>query len=132
MFDVDYMLWSLVLIVFHLTEGLFAYAQHREPLSWRSMLFSRAYLVALVAATVEHELLRRVLSEWLIRKRVSLAVIWSISHPSTRYAGLMLCLVGEGIRKGSMWTLGPAFTHEIARERRMTHRLYQQGFYAAM
>jgi protein-S-isoprenylcysteine O-methyltransferase len=127
--DQDLIIWGSVLAFFHLTEGLFAYVQHGKRLSRHSLLFSRPYLLAMTAATVEHLSLSYQLDSWLHGKCPQ-STICTTLFSYTRSIGLLLCLCGEIIRKASMWTLGKAFTHEIARERQAHHRLHQQGLYA--
>ena len=49
---------------------------------------------------------------------------------TTFYAGVVMCLFGDWLRKASICTAGTAFTHLIQTRRRPTHFLVTTGAYA--
>ena len=107
------------LLVFHLSEFALAFHYNPRELGWRSFLVSKPYTVAMSAAALEFHLEWRFFAE---RKAAAVG--------TTFYAGVLMCLFGDWLRKASMCTAGTAFTHLIQTHRRATHFLVTAGAYA--
>ncbi|CAL5223541.1 g6073 [Coccomyxa viridis] len=87
----------------------------RQDLSARSWLISRPYCIAMICAIGEYTIEVRALPGMKLQE--------------ISYAGLVLILAGEAIRKTAMVTARHNFTHIIQRERRDTHTLITNGIY---
>lgn len=46
------------------------------------------------------------------------------------YVGLVLCAVGEILRKAAIWTARDNFTHLVQQEKTQTHALVTSGVYS--
>ena len=104
--------FCLFLLAFHLSEFALAFHYNPRELGWRSFLLSKPYAVAMGAAALEFHLEWRFFAE---RKEAAVA--------TTFYAGVVMCLFGDWLRKASICTAGTAFTHLIQTRRRPTHFL---------
>ena len=111
--------FCLFLLAFHLSEFALAFHYNPRELGWRSFLLSKPYAVAMGAAALEFHLEWRFFAE---RKEAAVA--------TTFYAGVVMCLFGDWLRKVSICTAGTAFTHLIQTRRRPTHFLVTTGAYA--
>lgn len=109
-----------ILFTFHITEWLFIYIYCRKELSWSSTLLSVPYIGAMLFATMEYGL-----QVYLLGKQPQDWKYW-------RLVGILLVLIGEGIRKWGMFTLGSCFSHRIRTQKEDHHRLITKGIYRWM
>lgn len=107
------------LAFFHLSEFLAAARFTPAMLSRASFLVSRDYAVAMAAATLEYGL------------EATLAPA-AKGSPAARVAarvGLVMVVLGEGLRKAAWITARHNFTHEIQTAKRREHVLVTAGVY---
>mmetsp|Transcript_6596 Transcript_6596/g.10271 ORF Transcript_6596/g.10271 Transcript_6596/m.10271 type:complete len:188 (-) Transcript_6596:933-1496(-) len=112
----SFILFLCILGFFHLSEFFLVYRYNRRELGWHSFLISKDYCLAMLLSVVEYWL-EVWYAPWL--KRLS----W------TTYAGVMLVILGEFIRKAAMITAGQNFTHLIATFKYKQHILVTRGIY---
>ncbi|WIA21396.1 hypothetical protein OEZ85_000612 [Tetradesmus obliquus] len=114
-------MWQLLvfagaLVFFHASEFLLAAIYMRDELSMKSLLFSKAYLIAMSCGVLEFLLEAALLPAMKQLHAVS-------------YCGLALLVLGEVIRKLAMVTAASNFTHNIRRTRQQSHVLVTSGIY---
>ncbi|KAL0479421.1 protein-S-isoprenylcysteine O-methyltransferase [Acrasis kona] len=110
------MAFSAVLIFYHTSEPLITYIYNRSDFGRSSFLFSAPYCFAMGVA----------LTEFFIE------LIWFPSikkSPYFMYAGIILVIFGEFLRKGAMLTAKESFTHLIKVSKRKEHVLVTEGVY---
>ena len=106
----DLVLFLACLAFFHTSEFALAWIFNPSDLSRDSWLFSRHYCLAMGLALSEYFCERALAPGW---KRPS-PVMW---------AGLLLVLLGEALRKAAILTAGPSFTLDVKTHRRPHHHL---------
>ncbi|KAF6254126.1 Isoprenylcysteine carboxyl methyltransferase family-domain-containing protein [Scenedesmus sp. NREL 46B-D3] len=114
-------MWPLLvfagsLAFFHASEFLLAATYMRDELSTRSLLISKAYIIAMSCGVLEYLLESALLP--------SLKQLHAVS-----YCGLALLVLGEFVRKAAMITAASNFTHDIRRTRQPGHVLVTRGIY---
>jgi len=112
----DLVLFLACLAFFHTSEFALAWIFNPSDLSRDSWLFSRHYCLAMGLALSEYFCERALAPGW---KRPS-PVMW---------AGLLLVLLGEALRKAAILTAGPSFTLDVKTHRRPHHHLVTRGVY---
>ncbi|GIL49409.1 hypothetical protein Vafri_5746 [Volvox africanus] len=108
------------LAFFHCSEFLLAMIFMRDELSMKSWLFSKAYATAMVFAVLEY-----VLEGWAMPA----LKFGNGGMGYVSWLGLVLMLLGEGIRKLAVFTAKSNFTHNMRTTRQPTHVLVTQGIY---
>lgn len=114
-----FLTFCFLLSLFHMTEFLFAAVYHSFICSTESFLIphSRAYSIAMAVSVAEYWL------EWL-------AIGPSGLTRSLFWIGLLMALVGQGLRWTAFLTAGANFTHMVAENKEEKHELVQSGIYA--
>src|SRR4051812_34427910 len=107
-----------VLLFFHLSEYGLTAVYHRKVLSFRSLLISPAYLVALLISLVEFRMENYFFPAWK-----------SVNYGAYALGGMWLIFVGELLRKAAIITAGQSFSHQLQTEKRRHHRLVTRGIY---
>ena len=113
----DLVLFSLVLTFFHVSEFTLVYVFVPGDLSRDSWLLSKPYVFAMSLA----------LLEYLLESALLVAI--KQNTYSIRALGLVLVILGEGIRKGAILTAKSSFTLSIKRQRQPGHGLITSGIY---
>ncbi|KAG2392785.1 hypothetical protein C9374_011510 [Naegleria lovaniensis] len=112
-----FLAFAAIIALFHAGEWLTQYMYNRSMCSINSLAIEKHYMIAMSCAILEY-------------------IIESIFFPSLKtyswicYLGIILALIGDGIRKCAMITAGMAFTHLIQERRREGHNLITHGIYS--
>ena len=86
---------------------------------YAAFLFSRQYLLAMTAAV----------AEYLIESALTPTLKHSTTASVASWIGLLIVVLGEGLRKTAIITAKTAFTHQIQHKRRSSHVLVTSGVY---
>mmetsp|Transcript_2923 Transcript_2923/g.7727 ORF Transcript_2923/g.7727 Transcript_2923/m.7727 type:complete len:189 (+) Transcript_2923:74-640(+) len=108
--------WAASVLFFHGSEFLLAVRYQRDDLSWKSLLLSRDYGIAMMASLAEYA--------------IELTVVPSLkSLKAVSYCGIAMVVAGEAIRKTGMITAQENFTHSMRFEKHDGHKLVCHGIY---
>mmetsp|Transcript_24745 Transcript_24745/g.39763 ORF Transcript_24745/g.39763 Transcript_24745/m.39763 type:complete len:196 (+) Transcript_24745:176-763(+) len=108
--------FALSLAFYHVSEFAIAATFNRATLSSASWLVSKPYCLAMTAACVEYVLERALLPTLK-------------GHTWVCVAGLVMAVLGDGLRKTAQITAAHNFTHQIVMRRRQEHRVVRCGVY---
>jgi len=114
----SFFLYMVVMSVFLWTEYVVTALTNRRTLTVDSFLLnhSRQYWLAAAASWLEYSTRTFLLPGW---------------HSDVMTAfGFILCLLGEVLRKGAMFTARVSFTHTISTRKRSEHQLITSGVYS--
>lgn len=104
-----------VLTLFHGSEYVLTFIFNKKDLSWKSLLISRPYCLAMTAACIEYAIER--------------LFVPGLKLPVVSKLGIAAVTVGEGIRKTAMVTAKGNFTHLIQFKKKEGHELVTHGIY---
>ncbi|KAJ3433297.1 protein-s-isoprenylcysteine o-methyltransferase [Anaeramoeba flamelloides] len=110
-------IFFLFLVEFHSTEYLLVYIYNRKDLSFQSTLITAELTFWIVLGYIEY-------------------FFYGYFNPTLKTSnffqiiGILLLLIGEGMRKVGMITAQHNFTHEVQYQKRQKHRLIDFGIYA--
>jgi len=112
-------LYLCFLSFFHFSEYVATGLGNPQNLSWDSYLVnhSYAYGVAMVLSWLEYGL-----EAWLLPSTKEQSLVTGL--------GLLLCVVGELVRKSAMLTAGKSFNHLVQSSRSEEHQLVTSGIYS--
>ncbi|GIL73682.1 hypothetical protein Vretimale_5431 [Volvox reticuliferus] len=120
MIGTPFILFFASLAFFHCSEFLLALIFTRDELSMNSWLISKPYVTAMAFAVLEY-----VFESWA----TPALKVGSGGMGYVSWLGLILIVLGEGIRKLGIFTAKSNFTHNMRTTRQPTHVLVMRGIY---
>ena len=129
-------LYLMILSGFHLTEFLATALGNPHNLSWDSFLVNHSvqYWAAMVVSWLEHLVWSLALPSIKTMTIVTSSGTYFNSlityKESSHHLGLVMCLLGEIIRKAAMLEAGRSFNHIVQSEKRADHQLVTSGVYS--
>ena len=114
----DLVMFVACLGFFHTSEYALVWMFNPNELSRESWLLSTSYCAAMALAVVEYFVESAAVPHW---KNQSESLVW---------AGFLVVVLGEALRKGAILTARANFTHAIQMERRPQHQLVTHGVYS--
>lgn len=107
--------YCMIVGIFHISEFLLTFKYNPDRVDASSWLVTTQYVLAMTLG----------LLEFVIHN----SVFPLFSSPIDPCIGLIMCFIGEGIRKCGMMTCKSGFTHRIQTVKAPSHKLTTHGIY---